>query len=119
METGGRPVTGAHRGRKALGTGVVIMKVVPLGDKVAVRPLEADEKTAGGVVLPETAQEKPQQGRVLSVGDGRLLADGGRAAPQVNEGDRVLFSRYAGTEVLVDNEPLLIMGEEEILAILD
>ena len=95
------------------------MKVVPLGDKVAVRRLEAEETTAGGIVLPDTAREQMQQGRVLSVGDGRWLPDGRRAAHQVNEGDRVLFGRYAGTEVIVDNEPLLIMKEDEILAVLD
>jgi chaperonin GroES len=93
------------------------MKVVPLGDKVVVKRLEAEETTAGGIVLPDTAKEKPQQGRVLSVGDGRLLSDGTRADRQVSEGDRVLFSNYAGTEVAVDGEQLLIMSEDEILAI--
>lgn len=95
------------------------MKVVPLGDKVAVKRLEAEEKTAGGIVLPDSAQEKPQQGRVLSVGDGRLLSDGTRARHQVAEGDRVLFSLYSGTEVIVDDEEILIMAEDEILAVLD
>jgi chaperonin GroES len=95
------------------------MKVVPLGDKVAVKPLEPDETTAGGIVLPDSAQERPQQGRVLSVGDGRLLADGTRVSHQVGEGDRILFSRYAGAEVLVDDEEVLIMNEDEILAVFD
>ncbi|MCY2992084.1 MAG: co-chaperone GroES [Planctomycetota bacterium] len=95
------------------------MKVVPLGDKVAVRRLEAEETTAGGVMLPESAREQMLQGRVLSVGDGRLLPDGVRAPHQVNEGDRVLFGQYTGIEVIVDNEPLLIMNEDEILAVLD
>jgi chaperonin GroES len=95
------------------------MKVVPLGDKVAVKRLEADETTAGGIVLPDSAKEKPLQGRVLSVGDGRLLPDGTRATHQVNEGDRVLFTSYAGTEVIVDEEEVLIMNEDEILAVLD
>ncbi len=94
------------------------MKVVPLGEKVVVKRLEAEEVTAGGIVLPDTAKEKPHQGRVLSVGDGQLLADGSRAAHQVSEGDRVLFSSYAGTEVVVDGEDLLIMGEDEILAVM-
>ena len=93
------------------------MKVVPLGDKVVVKRLEAEETTAGGIVLPDTAKEKPQQGRVLSVGDGRLLPDGTRAGHQVSEGDRVRFGSYAGTEVAVDGEQLLIMSEDEILAI--
>lgn len=93
------------------------MKLVPLGEKVVVKRLDAEEITAGGIVLPDAAQEKPRQGRVLSVGDGRLLADGSRAAHQVSEGDRVLFNDYAGTEVVVDGEELLIMDEGEILAV--
>jgi chaperonin GroES len=95
------------------------MKVVPLGDKVAVKRLEADENTAGEIVLPDSAREKPKQGRVLSVGDGRLLSDGSRASHQVNEGDRVIFSTWAGTEVVVDDQEVLIMNEDEILAVLD
>ncbi len=93
------------------------MRVVPLGDKVVVKRLEADEKTAGGIFLPEASRERPLQGRVLSVGDGRLLRDGSRAKHQVSEGDRVLFNRYAGTDVVVSGEELLIMAEEEILAV--
>ena len=93
------------------------MKLVPLGEKVVVKRLEAEEMTAGGIVLPDTAQEKPRQGRVLSVGDGRLLGDGSRAAHQVGEGDRVLFSSFAGTEMVVDGEDLLIMDENEIFAV--
>jgi chaperonin GroES len=93
------------------------MKVVPLGDKVVVKRLESEEVTAGGIVLPDTAREKPQQGRVLSVGDGRLLADGTRAEHQVAEGDRVIFNRYAGTDIEVDGEDLLIMAEDDILAV--
>jgi len=93
------------------------MKLVPLGDKVVVKRLEADEKTAGGIFLPDASRERPLQGRVLSVGDGRLLPDGSRAEHQVSEGDRVLFNRYAGTEVVVSGDELLIMDEGEILAI--
>jgi len=93
------------------------MKLVPLGEKVVVKRLEAEETTAGGIVLPDTAQERPKQGRVLSVGDGRLLADGSRAAHQVAEGDRVLFANYAAAEVVVDGEELLIMDENAILAV--
>ncbi len=95
------------------------MRIEPLGDKLVVKRLEAEETTAGGIVLPDSAKEKPKQGRVLSVGDGRQLADGTRSTPQVNEGDRVLFSSYSGTEVDVDGEELLIMSEDEILAVLD
>ncbi len=93
------------------------MKLVPLGEKVVVKRVDAEEVTAGGIVLPDTAREKPQQGRVLSVGDGRLLPDGTRAKHQVAEGDRVLFTNYAGADVIVDGEELLIMDENEILAV--
>jgi len=93
------------------------MKVVPLGEKVVVKRLAAEQTTAGGIVLPDAAKEKPQQGRVLSVGDGRMLPDGARAKPQVSEGDRVLFGTSAGTEVVVDGEELLILSEDEILAV--
>lgn len=95
------------------------MRIVPLGDKVVIKRLDAEEVTAGGIVLPDTARDKPQEGRVLSVGDGRLLPDGSRAQHQVSEGDRVLLSSYAGTEVVVDDQELLIMGETDILAVLD
>ena len=93
------------------------MKLIPLGDKVVVRPMEAEETTAGGIVLPDAAQEKPRQGRILSVGDGRLNQDGSRSEHEVTEGDRVLYSQYCGTEVAVDGESLLIMSESDILAI--
>jgi chaperonin GroES len=95
------------------------MKVVPLGDKVVVKRLESEAKTAGGIVLPDSAKEKPQQGRVLSVGDGRLLKDGTRSEIQVQEGDRVLFTTWAGTEIKVSGDELLILREEDILAVMD
>ena len=95
------------------------MKVVPLGDNVVVRRIEAEQQSAGGILLPDSAQEKPQQGRMLSVGDGRRLPDGTRAKNQVNEGDKILFSTWAGAEVTVNGEELLIMSEDEILAIMD
>jgi chaperonin GroES len=95
------------------------MRIEPLGDKVVVKRLEPEQRTGGGIVLPDSAKERPRQGRVLSVGDGRRLSDGSRASLQVREGDRVLFSAYAGAEVVVEREELLIMGEDEILAILD
>jgi len=91
----------------------------PLGDKVLVKRLEADEKTAGGIVLPDTAKEKPKRGTVLSVGDGRLLDSGKRHPLQVKKGDQVLFSSYAGTEVKVEGEEMLIMDESDILAVLE
>jgi chaperonin GroES len=95
------------------------VKVVPLNDKLVVKRLEAEEKTAGGIVLPDTAKEKPRQGKVLSLGDGKLLDDGSRAKFQVKEGDRVLFSSYGGQEVTVDGEEYLIMTEDDILAVVD
>jgi chaperonin GroES len=95
------------------------MNLVPLNDKIIVQRLEAEEKTAGGIVLPDTAREKPKQGKVLSVGDGKLLENGRRAPFQVKEGDRVLFTSYAGNEVTVDGKEYLIMSEDDILAIVD
>ena len=93
------------------------MRLIPLDEKVVVKPIEPDQRTAGGIVLPDAAQEKPQQGRVLSVGDGCRLANGARARPQVSEGDRILFQRYAGTNVVVDGQELLILSERDILAV--
>jgi chaperonin GroES len=95
------------------------MKLVPLGDKVIVKRMEAEERTSGGILLPDMARDKPQQGRVLSIGDGRLLADGSRVQHQVSEGDRIFFGRYAGTEVQVGDDELLIMSENDILAVVN
>jgi len=94
------------------------MRIEPLGDKIVVKRMDAEETTAGGILLPDSAREKPQQGKVLSVGTGTLLADGSRASFQVNEGDRILFTSYAGTEIEINGEHLLIMSEQEILAVL-
>jgi len=95
------------------------MKVVPMGDSVVVRKLPAEPTTAEGIVLPDAGQQGPIEGRVVSVGDGLLLATGQRVGHQVSEGDRVLFDRDAGTEVTVDGEPLLILREDEILAVVN
>lgn len=95
------------------------MKVTPLGDKIVVKRMESQMRTPGGIVLPDSAKEKPQQGRVLSVGDGRLLPDGTRCDCQVQEGDRVIFTTWAGTEIKVDDEELLILREEDILAVME
>ena len=95
------------------------MKVVPLNDKILVERLEAEEKTTGGILLPDTAKEKPRQGRILSLGQGKLLDNGKRAPFQVKEGDRVLFTSYAGNEVTIDGEEYLIMTEDDILAIIE
>jgi chaperonin GroES len=93
------------------------MKVVPLNDKIVVKRLEAEEKTTGGILLPDTAKEKPKQGKVLSLGEGKRLDNGKRAPFQVKEGDTVLFTSYAGSEVTVDGEEYLIMTEEDVLAV--
>lgn len=94
------------------------LRIRPLGDKVLVKRLEAESKTAGGIVLPDAAKEKPRRGIVQAVGDGKLLDDGKRHALQVAKGDEVLFSSYSGTEIKVDGEELLILDENDILAIL-
>ena len=93
------------------------MKVVPLNDKIVVERLEAESKTAGGIVLPDTAKEKPKQGEVLSLGEGKRLESGKRATFQIKVGDRVLFTSYAGSEVTVDGVEYLIMTEDDILAV--
>lgn len=95
------------------------VKIRPIGDKIVVKRLEAEEKTAGGIVLPDSAKEKPKRGVVLAVGDGKLLDSGKRSAPQVKKNDQVLFTSYAGTEIKVDGEELLIMDESDILAIIE
>lgn len=91
--------------------------ITPIGDKILVKRLEAEEKTKGGIVLPESAKEKPKEGKIIALGEGRLLDNGKRAAFTVKADDRVIFSSYAGTEVKVDGEQYLILTEDEILAI--
>ncbi len=93
-------------------------KIRPLGDKVLVRRVEAEKKTAGGIVLPDAAKEKPKRGKIIAVGEGRLLDDGKRAKMQVKKGDEVLFSSYAGTEITVGKKEMMIMSEDDILAII-
>jgi chaperonin GroES len=93
------------------------MKVVPLNEHILVERLEAETKTAGGIMLPDSAKEKPRQGKVLELGDGKVLDNGQRKAFQVKKGDTVLFSSYAGSEVKVGGKEYLIMEEEEVLAI--
>ncbi|MER3416368.1 MAG: co-chaperone GroES [Gemmataceae bacterium] len=92
------------------------MKIRPLDDRVVIEPLEAEEKTAGGIVLPDTAREKPQRGRVVAVGPGKLLEDGTRAPMSVAKGDEVIFGKYSGSEVKVDGVEYKIMRETDILA---
>jgi chaperonin GroES len=93
------------------------MKLKPLGNRVVIEPIEQEEITAGGIVLPETAKEKPQKGTVVAVGDGDRDDNGKRIEMDVKEGDTVLFAKYAGTEIKVDNKKLLIMRETDLLAI--
>ncbi len=94
------------------------MKVTPLHDRVVVRRLEEKEEKKGGIVIPDTAKEKPQEGEVIAAGNGRVLENGTRLAMDVKKGDRILFGKYAGTEIKLDGEELLIMREEDILGIL-
>jgi len=89
----------------------------PLADRVIVKVLESEERTKGGIVLPDTAKEKPQEGEVKAVGPGRILENGTKVAPEVKVGDIVVFAKYGGTEVKVDGEELLILRESDILAI--
>ena len=93
------------------------MKLIPLNDKIVIERLEADDKTAGGIILPDTAKEKPKQGKVLAVGEGKALDNGKRAAFQVKVNDRVLFTSYAGSEVTVEGKEYLILTEDDILAV--
>ena len=95
------------------------VSIRPLGEKVLVQRLEAEEMTAGGIVLPDSAKEKPKRGTIMGVGDGRLLDSGSRQALQLKEGDQVLFSSYAGTEVKVDGAEMIIMDESDVLAVLE
>lgn len=90
----------------------------PLHDRVLVRRLEAEEKTAGGIIIPDSAQEKPSEGEIVSVGDGAKDDDGDRIALDVKAGDRVLFGKWSGTEVKIDGEDLIIMKESDIMGVL-
>ena len=93
------------------------MKVKPLHDRVIVRRIEEEEKTKGGIIIPDTAKEKPVEGEIVAVGDGKLLENGKKQALEVKKGDRVLFGKYAGTEIKIDGEEHLIMREDDIIAI--
>ena len=95
------------------------LKLQPLGDRVVVRREDSEETTAGGIVLPDAAQDKPARGRVVSVGDGRLLDDGKRHPVQVKAGERIIFSSYAGETFKVGEDELLLMREEDILAVIE
>ena len=92
------------------------MKLKPLGDRLIVKAVEEEETTASGIVLPDTAKEKPQRGKVLAVGDGKVGVDNERVPLDVSEGDEVLYSKYGGTEITVDGEDLLVLRESDVLA---
>lgn len=91
-------------------------KIKPLGDRVVIKPMSKEEVTKGGIILPDTAKEKPQEGEIIAVGPGRLTDDGQRIAMEVKVGDKVIYSKYAGTEFKLDDEELVIMRESDILA---
>ncbi len=93
------------------------MKVKPLHDRVIIERVEAESKTAGGIIIPDNAKEKPQQGEVIAVGAGKVLEDGKKAPLEVKKGDRVLFGKYSGTEIKIDGTEYLMMKEEDILGI--
>ncbi|NLY53283.1 MAG: co-chaperone GroES [Firmicutes bacterium] len=93
------------------------MNLQPLADRIVVKPLAQEEKTKSGIVLPDTAKEKPQKGEVLAVGPGRMTEDGTRLPMEVKVGDKVIYSKYAGTEVKIDDEEYLILKETDVLAI--
>jgi chaperonin GroES len=95
------------------------MKLKPLHDRIVVKRLEEEEKTAGGIIIPDTAKEKPQQGKVMAAGDGKFRDNGTRSPLDVKVGDRILFSKYAGTDIKVEGEELLIMREDDVLAIVE
>ncbi len=94
------------------------LNLKPLGDRVVIRPLEQEEVTPSGIVLPETAKEKPQKGEILAIGPGARDEDGKRIAMDVKAGDKVLFAKYAGTEIKIESEKLLILRESDVLAVL-
>jgi chaperonin GroES len=94
------------------------MKIRPLHDRILVKRVEAEEEFRGGIVIPDTAKEKPQEGEVVAVGDGKVLENGQKLALAVQQGDRILFGKYSGTEVKIDDEEYLIMREDEVLGVL-
>jgi len=88
----------------------------PLGDRIVVKPIKREETTKGGIILPDTAKEKPQEGEIIAVGPGKLTEDGKRIEMEVKKGDKVMYAKYAGTEIKVDDEELLILRESDVLA---
>ncbi|MBE3603237.1 co-chaperone GroES [bacterium] len=95
------------------------MKIRPLGDRILVKRIKEEEKTKGGIIIPDTAKEKPQEGKVVAVGKGKTTEDGKLIAPDVKAGDRILFGKYAGSEVKLEGEEHLILREDDILGVLE
>ena len=95
------------------------MKIRPLGDRILVKRIQEEEKTKGGIIIPDTAKEKPQEGRVVAVGKGKMTEDGKLLAPDVKAGDRILFGKYAGSEIKLEGEEHLILREDDILGVLE
>ena len=95
------------------------MKVRPLNDRIIVKRLEEEEKTKGGIIIPDSAKEKPVEGKVIAVGDGRINKDGKKIPMEIKKGDRVLFAKYGGTEIKMDGEEYLMMKEDDVLAIIE
>jgi len=105
--------------RKKIGKGTTNMKIRPLGDRLLVKREEPSETVRGGIIIPDSAKEKPQEGKVVAVGKGRLDEEGKRVKMEVKKGDRILMGKYAGTEVKLDGEEHIIMREDDVLAILE
>lgn len=97
---------------------MVKLKIRPLQDRLVVRRLTEEEKTAGGIIIPDTAKEKPQEGEVIAVGQGKVLENGKLQAPDVKPGDKILFSKYSGTEVKLDGEEYLVVREDDVLGVI-
>lgn len=97
--------------------GIFMTKIKPLRDRVLIQRVEANEKTAGGIVLPDTAKEKPKRGKVIAAGPGKMLENGTRNKMQIRKGDEVLFGSYAGTDITIDGKEMLIVSEDDILAV--
>ena len=95
------------------------MKIRPLGDRILLKRIEEEDKSKGGIIIPDTAKEKPQEGRVIAVGKGRMLDDGKLVSLEVKKGDRVLFGKYSGTEVQIEGEEHLIVKEDDILGVIE
>ena len=118
IATEGNPVSGSTASVPPVATGTT-KKLRPLGDRVVVQPTPGEETTTSGIVIPDTAKEKPQEGTVLAVGPGRTLDDGKREQIDVGKGDKVLYAKYAGTEFKLDGEDLLIVSQKDILAVVE